>query len=82
MPKLTALITITPTVRHFIEITLNTELTAATQLKINGEPAREEPDNDQCSQSAADGWIKYEGSGWCCGWKYVNGQLVYRCVPC
>ena len=81
MPKLTAMITITPTVKHFIEITLNAEITAATQLKVNGELA-EAVTGDQCSQAAADGWVKYEGSGWCCGWKYENGHLVYKCVPC
>jgi hypothetical protein len=81
MAKVTAMITITPAFKSFIEITLNDDQTAVTQLKINGIVAKEGP-QDQCSEDTADGWIKYQGSGWCCGWKWVNGQLVYRCVPC
>ena len=82
MPKLTAMMTITPAFKSFIEITLNDQQTHVTQLKVNGIQAREESDNDQCSEAEADAWIKYQGSGWCCGWKWQNGQLVYRCVPC
>jgi len=81
MATLTALITITPTIQYFIEITLNNEQTHVTQLRVNGRVAQEDPNNDKCLAPAADNWIIFQGSGWKCGWTYQNGQLVYRCVP-